>query len=103
MAITKDKRKKMEDLIYSFFATMDPSKVNAENYRSFFSKMSDKQFDAFFKNLFESKSPYLPLDVVIFERDLDMENIEKTSKLLDIPLYEHVVLPFFSTDKKNPR
>ena len=30
MAITKDKRKKMEDLIYSFFATMDPSKVNAE-------------------------------------------------------------------------
>lgn len=102
MAITKDKRKKMEDLIYSFFATMDPSKVNAENYRSFFSKMSDKQFDTFFKNLFESKSPYLPLDVVIFERDLDMENIEKTSKLLDIPLYEHVVLPFFSTDKKNP-
>lgn len=102
MAITKEKRKAMEDLIYKFFATIDPSKVNAENYKSFFGKMSDTQFDTFFKNLFMSKSPYLPLDVVIFERDLDMANIEKASKLLDIPLYEYVVLPFFSEDKSNP-
>lgn len=102
MAITKEQRKKMETLIFNFFAAMDPSKVNANNYRSFFSKMSDTQFDKFFKNLFESKSPYLPLDVVIFERDLQMENIEKASKLLDIPLYEHVVLPFFSSDPENP-
>ena len=102
MAITKEKRKEMEDLIYKFFATIDPSKVNAENYKSFFGKMSDTQFDTFFKKLFMSKSPYLPLDVVIFERDLDMANIEKASKLLDIPLYEYVVLPFFSEDKSNP-
>lgn len=102
MAITKEQRKKMETIIYNFFATIDPSKVNAKNYRSFFAKMSDKEFDSFFKKLFESKSPYLPLDVVIFERDIDMENIEKASKLLNIPLYEHVVLPFFSTDKDNP-
>lgn len=102
MAITKEKRKEMEDLIYKFFVTIDPSKVNAENYKSFFGKMSDTQFDTFFKKLFMSKSPYLPLDVVIFERDLDMANIEKASKLLDIPLYEYVVLPFFSEDKSNP-
>lgn len=102
MAMTRDKRKKMETLIYNFFAAIDPSKVNADNYRSFFAKMSDKEFDKFFDKLFESKSPYLPLDVVIFERDLHMENIEKASKLLDIPLYEHVVIPSLSSDKENP-
>lgn len=102
MAITKNKRKEMEELIYNFFSAIEPSKTNANNYRSFFAKMNDKEFDIFFKKLFESKDPYLPLDVVIFERDLHMENIEKASKLLKIPLYEHVVLPFFSSDKENP-
>jgi len=58
MAITKEKRKEMEDLIYKFFATIDPSKVNAENYKSFFGKMSDTQFDTFFKTLSTTRCCY---------------------------------------------
>jgi len=101
MAITKEKRKKMETLIYDTFSTLDPSGVNTEKYQNMFKKMSDAQFDTFFKNYFKNDT-YMVLDIVEYERELKLENIEKAAKLLDVPLFEKLVMPNMNHDKDNP-
>lgn len=102
MAINKNTRNKMEKLIYDTFATLDPSKTTADKYRSLFKKMSDVEFDKFFKELFSKEDEYLVLDIVDYERDLTIENVEKAAKLLDIPLFERVVMPYASPDTDKP-
>lgn len=102
MALTKATRKKMEDLIYQVFDALDPTQVNTNKYRQMFSKMSDTQFDSFFKKFFASEDEYLILDVVDYERDLKIEHVEKAAKILGVPLFEKVALPFINMDNDNP-
>lgn len=102
MAIDKAKRKKMEDLIYSVFDALDETKTNSNKYREMFRKMSDKEFDDFFKRFFENEDEYLILDVVDYERDLRIEHVENAAKILGVPLFEKVALPFINKDTKNP-
>lgn len=100
--ITPEKRKKMEDLIYRFFSAMDDSGVNTRHYKDLFSSMTDKQFDNYFKLLFKNDSAFLRLDVVDYERPLTMDEIEKASKVLNIPLFEKVAMPHTNMDKDHP-
>lgn len=102
MTITKPKRKKMEDLIYSVFSNLDPSGVNTEKYREKFKKMSDVQFDSFFKALFAEPNHYLILDTVDYERDFQIENVEKAAGILGVELFEHIAMPHVNMDKENP-
>ena len=48
------------------------------------------------------ENDYLVLDIVDYERDLKIENVEKAAKLLNVPLFERVVMPYASTDKDKP-
>lgn len=100
--IPKTKRKKMEDLIYRVFDALDPSGVNTARYKKLFQPMSDNQFETFFKNLFSDDNLYLNLDIVEYERDLKLDNVEKAAKVLNLPLFEHVMMPFINDDKVNP-
>lgn len=102
MAINKEKREKMESLIYKFFDAMDPTGTNTTKYRLLFQSMDDKKFDSYFKSLFASEIDYLTLDIVDYERDLKMEQVEAGAKVLGIPLYEKVALPYANMDKNNP-
>ncbi len=102
MAINKATRTKMEKLIYDTFTALDPSKVCADKYKNMFKKMSDADFDKYFKSLFKNEDEYLVLDIVDYERTVTIENIEKAAKILDIPLFEKVAMPFLSPDKSTP-
>ncbi len=102
MAITSVKRKKMENTIYDVFSALDPSGVNTEKYKKMFSGMTDTQFESFFKKLFSNDKEYLILDVVDYERALKLENIEKAAKILDVPLFERVIMPNVNKDKEHP-
>ena len=102
MALTPTKRKQMEDVIYSTFSALDPSGVNTEKYKQMFSKMNDSQFDSFFKNFFKDENMYLTLDTVEYENSLKLEYVEKAAKVLDIPLFERIAMPFVNKDKNNP-
>ena len=102
MAITPSKRKEMELLIYEVFTALDPSGVNTDKYKSMFSEMSDSQFDKFFKELFENDDLYLILDIVNYERDLTIEQIENAAKILKVPLMEKVAMPFVNENSDNP-
>lgn len=102
MAITPTKRKEMENLIYKVFSALDPSETNTNKYKAMFSKMSDSQFDKFCKDLFANEDLYLILDIVNYERDLTIEQIEEAAKILDVPLMERVAMPFVNGDTDNP-
>ena len=102
MAITKAKRTSMENLIYSVFTALDPTKSNTDKYKALFSKMSDAQFDAYFKKLFADENAYLLFDVVDFEHATSFENIQKAADILKIPLMEYVAMPHINMDKDNP-
>jgi hypothetical protein len=100
--IDPSKRKKMEKLIYDTFEALDPSGENKKKYKEMFSTMSNIEFDKFFKKFFEDENLYLILDVIEYERDLKMENIEKAAKILDLELFEDVAMPFLNGSIENP-
>jgi hypothetical protein len=100
--ITKAKREEMEKLIYDVFSTLDTTESNTKKYQDMFSEMNDTQFDTFFKKLFASDDLYLPLDIVDYEKTISMDCLEKSAKVLNIPLFEKVVVPFSNMDKENP-
>jgi len=102
MNLIKNKRKKMEKLIYDTFDALDPTSINTKKYKELFQPMSDKQFDIFFKEFFKDDDQYLILDMVDYERDLNIDNIEKAAKVLDIPLFEKIVVPFVNNNIDNP-
>jgi hypothetical protein len=102
MAISKDKRKQMETLVYDVFDALDPTKTNSNKYKDIFSEMSDNQFDTFFKDFFKDPNQYLILDTVDYERDLRIENVEKAAKVLNVPLFEKVVQPYINMDNDHP-
>lgn len=100
--ITPEKRQKMEKLINDFFTAMDDSGVNAKHYNEFFSTMTDRQFDNYFKLLFSNENAFIRLGVVDYERPLTMDEINKAAKVLNIPLFENVVFPHVTMDKDHP-
>ena len=102
MPITKKKRLDMENLIYSVMDKLDPTGTNTKSYKAMFKPMSDSQFETFFKILFKDENSFLTLDVVDYERDLKIEHVEDAAKVLGIPLFEKIAIPYANMDKDNP-
>lgn len=102
MAISKAKRKEMETLIYTVFDALDPSKTNSSKYRDMFKKLSDQQFDSFFRELFKNDDQYLILDTVDYENDLKIEYIQKACNLLGVELFEYIAMPFINGSAEDP-
>lgn len=86
-------RKKCEELIYSVFDAMDPTKTNSRYYADKFAKMSDEQFKKFIKKDFPFVYQYRP-----FEVEPIMENMEKAAKILKVPITEGIYQPYVATN-----
>lgn len=95
-------RAKMESLIYRFFNAMDKTGDNTKKYKAMFKPMTDAKFKSFFKEFFSNEYHYLILDMVDYERTIQIEDIEDGAKVLNIPLYEHVAFPHINMDKEHP-
>lgn len=92
----------MENLIYDVFTALDPSGTNTANYQDLFKPMSDVQFESFFKSLFANESEFLTLDIIDYEIDVTIEDIEKAADILDVPLMEHVAMPYVNMNNDSP-
>lgn len=99
MAMSDTKRKKMEKLIYDFFDAFDKSGTNTKKYKEIFQPMSNQQFENYFKALFANEDAYLILDIVDYEHSIDMEDIERAAKVINVPLFEDVFMPHLTMDK----
>lgn len=96
------KRADIEKIIYDTFDALDPTGTNSDKYRNLFSSMTDKEFDSFMREFISNPNENFILDIVEFERTVDMNKCEKAAKVLNIPLYEYVYMPHLTGDRKNP-
>ena len=99
MAITPEKREKMENLIYTFFSAFDKTGTNTNYYKEFFGTMSDTKFEQYFHDFFENPKAYLILNIADYENTIKMEDIERAAKVLKVPLFENVYTPHITMDK----
>lgn len=95
------KRKRIEKIIYDTMSALDPTGVNREKYQAKFSKMNDAQFTSYINKMMKSDD-YFVLDIVDYERDLQMQDIEKAAKIVDVELFEYVALPFVNMSTEQP-
>ena len=100
MAI-KDRRKVFMDYLDAIMNQLDPSGANSKLYHEKFDKMSDNQFDSYIKRFFEDDKQNFYLEIVEYERDLTMENINACAEMMGVPLYERIALPYLTADKEN--
>lgn len=98
--MTPQKREEMETLIYDFFSAFDKTETNTKHYQDMFSKMSDTQFDKWFKDFFDNPKAYLVLNICDYENTIQLDDIEDAAKILNIPLFETVYMPYVTMDKK---
>ena len=100
MAI-KDRRKVFMDYLDAIMNKLDPSGTNSKLYHEKFDKMSDNQFDSYIKRFFEDDKQNFYLEIVEYERDLTMEQINACAEMMGVPLYERIAMPYLSGDKDN--
>lgn len=77
---------------------LDPTGENAKIYHEKLDKMTDAQFDKWAKAFFADEKQNLYLEVVEYERDISLEQIEDAAKYLGVPLYERVAIPYLNGD-----
>ena len=73
---------------------------NTKHYQDMFSKMNDTQFDKWFKDFFDNPKAYLVLNICDYENTIQLDDIEDAAKVLNIPLFETVYMPYVTMDKK---
>ena len=100
MAI-KDRRKVFMEYLDDIMNKLDPSGANSKLYHEKFDKMTDNQFDSYIKRFFEDDKQNFYLEIVEYERDLTMENINACADMMGVPLYERIALPYLTGDKEN--
>ena len=101
MPSIKEKRKVVMEYLDKFFNTLDPSGANVKLYHEKFDHMSDQQFDQYFRKFLNDDKQNFYLEIVEYERDLKIEDIEKCSELTGIPLFERVAMPYLTHDFNN--
>lgn len=99
--IDKKKRQEMENLIYMVFDELDTTGKNTLKYKELFSKMSDTQFDKYMKDFLNNDDQNFYLEIEPYVVDPGMKEVEKAAKKIDVPLFEHVVMPFQNPDGKS--
>lgn len=101
MANISEKRKKVMDHLTKVMNLLDPTGQNAKNYQEKFEKMSDQQFDKYFRAFLTDPKRNFYLEIVEYERDLTIENIEKCAEYMHVPLLERIALPYLTNDPDN--
>ena len=95
--ITKKQREEAEALIYKVLDETEKTQkthINSDYYRQLFAKMSDKEFEEFFKRR-------LPLryHMEVFTNEPKFYDVVNALKILKVPLFQRVNLPYVYRDK----
>lgn len=96
------KRKAAEKLVYDVMNALDPTGTNTNRYKKLFSTMSDSKFENFMKCMFEDDNMNFTLEIKEFDREVNLDMVEKAAKILGIELEEYVILPHISMSQENP-
>ena len=101
MASIAEKRKKFMAHLTKVMDLLDPSGTNSQIYREKFESMSDAQFDSYIKKFFKDPKQNFYLEIVEYERDLTIEQIQKCADYMKVPLLERVAYPYLNGDSED--
>ena len=93
-----EKRKQFMKTLTTVMNKLDPTGENAKIYHEKLDPMTDAQFDKWAKAFFADDKQNLYLEIVEYERDLSIEQIEDAANYLGVPLYERVAIPYLNGD-----
>lgn len=102
MKSIKEKRKYVMDYVTEMYDILDPSGTNTKMFKEKYDKLSDEEFAKQMESFLNDDSiKGFYLEIVEFERDLDLENVFKCAEAKNIPLFEYVATPHISEDPEN--
>ena len=90
MASLREKRKKIEELVFSVLDTLDKLKENSAKYREFFKSMTDDQFKHWADKFFKDPEANFFLEVLPYKNEPNLRDIYKALRILGIPTREKV-------------
>lgn len=93
-----ERRKKFMDYLLKVMNILDPSGQNAKNYQDKFEDMSDQEFDRYIRKFFNDDKQNFYLEIVEYERDLTIDQIEKAADFMKVPLMERVAYPYLTDE-----
>ena len=101
MAISRAKRKAVEEKVITTMKLLEPTGKNAEKYKQLFASMSDAQFEAYFKKMASDDNNNFYVEVDLYaEKKVSMDSIQDAAKYLKVPLEEYVYVRHLSPDGK---
>jgi len=83
------KRQQVTNFILKHLKTMDPSGLNHDRYKAFFSDMSDAEFDKYMKQL-KAGEVKLCLYAPNMKNPLKVEHMYKVAKELNVKLFQRI-------------
>ena len=96
------RKQKVIDYICTALDKLEGGSVNSSRYRKEWEAMSDKQFLDFMTKLRDNEDKQMVyLEIVEFERDIKLENIQACADFMHVPLYERVAIPDVTGNDQN--
>lgn len=99
MSNIKEKRKEMTKLIFDVFEVMDKTvgKRNVERYHLLFDPMTDKEFEKWFEEFFNSSMNFRH-EFNQFKEETSIEDAMKAADIIGFPMIEPIVLNHLDGD-----
>ena len=96
-SLTPAEIKECKRLIYGTFDRLDPSGINTKLYKDKLEKMSNVEFEKYFKEFCSDPDLNFKWRIQPYKNDMVMENIVEAAKFLNVPLFEYVYMPFLGS------
>lgn len=97
-----ERKQRVIDYVCKALELLEDGTVNADSHRKEWEAMSDTQFTKMMEDLRRNENKQLVyFEIVEFERELRLQNIENCAEFMKVPLYEYVALPDVTRDKNN--
>ena len=90
MAMTREKRKRIEALVIETFEKLDKTGSNAAAYKKRLGDMSDAQFEEWVKRLATDEDYHFYLDVQPYHNEPTLDQIEAAAKVTGTKLHQYV-------------
>lgn len=97
----KERRKDFMDYLTQVIDLLDPSGENSASYHEMWDHLSDTEFNKMIEDFFNNPKANFYLEIVEYERDLTMPNVENCAKFMNVPLFERVAMPYLVSDGAN--
>lgn len=85
------------DYLCNVLDILDPSGENSKHYHELLDPMSDTQFNQWAEKFFKDEKQFIYVEMVEYERELNMDVVMKCAEFMKVPLFERVALPYLTS------